>query len=189
MAASTDSVRRGNGATATLYFLVCQAGWFVCVLSAARGAAWLGLLFAACAVAWHLARVPEPGREARLLVVSVVLGMGWESVLVYSGLLAYQTGTLVEGIAPYWLGALWALFAIQFNVVYVWLRGRPLLAAILGAAAGPLSFRAGAALGAVHFNRPVAAWIVLALGWAVLLPVLLRLAQHWDGVHGARVSD
>ncbi|MEZ0603574.1 DUF2878 domain-containing protein [Paraburkholderia sp. IW21] len=171
-----------NRTRAGLYFVVCQAGWFVCVLSAARGAGWLGMLFAACAVAWHLARVAEPLREARLLVVTVWVGMMWESLLVYSGLLSYPSGTFVEGLAPYWLSALWALFAIQFNTVFAWLRARTLLAALLGAIAGPMSFRAGAALGAVRFNKPVAAWIVLALGWAVLLPALLRLAQRWDGV-------
>ncbi|MFM0597682.1 DUF2878 domain-containing protein [Paraburkholderia dilworthii] len=175
--------RRSSGTTAGLYFVVCQAGWFVCVLSAARGAGWLGMLFAGCAVVWHLTRVPEPRREARLLAATVCVGMIWESVLVYAGLLVYPSGTVIDGCAPYWMSALWALFAIQFNVVFAWLRARPVLAAVLGALAGPLSFRAGAALGAVHFNRPLAAWIALALGWAVLLPALLQLAQRWDGVH------
>ncbi|ASL47243.1 hypothetical protein bAD24_III07605 [Burkholderia sp. AD24] len=172
-----------SGTTAGLYFVICQAGWFVCVLSAARGAGWIGMTFAACAVVWHLTRVSEPQREARLLAMTVCVGMIWESVLVYAGLLVYPSGTVIDGFAPYWMSALWALFAIQFNVVFAWLRARPVLAAVLGALAGPLSFRAGAALGAVHFNRPLAAWIALALGWAVLLPALLQLAKRWDGVH------
>ncbi|WGS52385.1 DUF2878 domain-containing protein [Paraburkholderia sp. D15] len=175
--------RGGDASAAGLYFVVCQAGWFVCVLGGAHDMGWLGMLFAACAVAWHLTRVAGPRREARLLVATVGIGMVWESVLVASGLLSYPSGTLIEGCAPYWMSALWALFAIQFNVVFAWLRTRLLLAALLGAVAGPLSFRAGASLGAVHFDQPLAAWIALGLGWAVLLPGLLRLARHWDGVH------
>lgn len=175
--------RGGSGTAAGLYFVVCQAGWFVCVLSAARGVSWFGMVFAACAVVWHLTHVPEPRREARLLAVTVCVGMIWESVLVVAGLLVYPSGTLIVGCAPYWMIALWALFAIQFNVVFAWLRARPMLAAVQGALAGPLSFRAGAALGAVHFNHPLAAWLTLALGWAVLLPALLQLAKRWDGVH------
>lgn len=126
--------RGGSGMAAGLYFVICQAGWFICVLSAARGAGWLGMLFAACAVVWHLTRVPEPRREARLLAVTVCVGMIWESVLVYAGLLVYPSGTVIDGCAPYWMSALWALFAIQFNVVFAWLRARPVLAAVLGAA-------------------------------------------------------
>ncbi|WP_345815952.1 DUF2878 domain-containing protein [Paraburkholderia sp. PREW-6R] len=180
------STRRGDSATAGLYFVVGQIGWFVCVLGAAHSQAWLGMLFAALAVAWHLLRVADARREARLLVVTVSIGMIWESLLVYSGLLAYPSGTFIAGVAPYWLGALWALFAIQFNTVYGWLHGRPLLAALLGALAGPLSFRAGAALGAVRFIQPLAAWTVLALGWCVMLPSLLWLARRWDGVSAGR---
>ncbi|WP_144109863.1 DUF2878 domain-containing protein [Paraburkholderia sp. BCC1886] len=165
-----------------LYFVVCQAGWFVCVLGGAHRAGWLGVLFAACALAWHLTRVPAPRREARLVAVTVAIGLAWESLVVDAGLLSYPSGAWINGLAPYWLCALWALFAIQFNVVYAWLRGHVVWAALLGAIAGPLSFRAGAALGAVHVERPVAAWVTLSIGWAVLLPGLLRLAQHWDGV-------
>ncbi|WP_260467534.1 DUF2878 domain-containing protein [Pandoraea apista] len=40
---------------------------------------------------------------------------------------------------------------------------------------GPLSFRAGAALGAVTFTSPWAALTVIAIGWAVHFPVLLWL--------------
>ncbi|MFM0737438.1 DUF2878 domain-containing protein [Paraburkholderia xenovorans] len=174
---------------AWLYFAVCQLGWFVCVLSAARGAGWLGMLFAVAAVLWHLWRVAGPIREARLLALTVAVGMMWESALVYSGLLSYPSGTFIVGLAPYWLSALWALFAIQFNTVYVWLREKTWLAALLGALAGPLSFRAGAALGAVHFDRPLAAWVVLSFGWAVLLPALLKLARRWDGVHYAGQAE
>ncbi|WP_415767808.1 DUF2878 family protein [Paraburkholderia sp. J69-1] len=58
------------------------------------------------------------------------------------------------------------------------------LAALLGAAGGPLSFRAGAALGAVHFAQPMAAFCALALGWSVILPASLWLAERWDGMSG-----
>ncbi|MGF6770023.1 hypothetical protein P3T18_002502 [Paraburkholderia sp. GAS199] len=178
------AAQSSTGTPAWAYFVVCQAGWFVCVLGAAHGVGWLGMLFAVAAFVWHLTHVADARREARLVAVVVCVGMVWESLLVLAGLLAYPSGIVVAGLAPYWLSALWALFAIQFNTVYVWLREKRWLAALLGAIAGPASFRAGAALGAVRFERPLAAWLVLALGWAVLLPALLTLARRWDGVHG-----
>ncbi|MGI4814613.1 MAG: DUF2878 family protein [Janthinobacterium lividum] len=75
----------------------------------------------------------------------------WESLLARTGLLVYPNGVLMAGTAPYWILALWALFAVQFNTLFDWLKGRWCLAAVLGGIAGPMSFRAGAALGAVRF--------------------------------------
>jgi len=52
----------------------------------------------------------------------------------------------------------------------------------LGAVAGPLSFRAGAALGALNFVKPLPAFVSLAIGWALLLPLIVLLSRRWDGV-------
>jgi hypothetical protein len=56
---------------------------------------------------------------------------------------------------------------------------------LLGAIAGPVSFHAGAALGAVYFLKLWPAAIVLTVGWAILLPLLMVLAGRWDGVRNA----
>ncbi|MFL9896379.1 DUF2878 family protein, partial [Paraburkholderia sp. RL17-381-BIF-C] len=84
---------------------------------------------------------------------------------------------------PWWLLALWALFAVQLNVLFGWLKRRLLLAAAAGALAGPLSFRAGAAFGAVQFADPVLSFVAIGAGWAVLMPLMLALARRWNGVH------
>ena len=165
-----------------LYFVVGQAGWFACVLSAARGMAWIGIAFVVLLIAAHLLRVSQPLEELKLLVAVIALGAVWESAQVYFGILGYPRGTDVRGLAPLWIVALWALFAAQFNTTYKWLKRRLLTAAVLGAIAGPLSFRAGAALGAVRFLHPRGSVAVVAVGWAVLLPIVVVLARRWDGV-------
>jgi hypothetical protein len=165
-----------------LYFLVGQAGWFACVLSAARGAPVIGVIVVAILLAAHLFRVPRPAEECKFLAFVVVLGAIWESVVVRLGLLSYTSGTLIEGFAPTWIVALWALFGAQFNTCYTWLKARPAVAALLGAIAGPVSFRAGASLGAVHFNWPLPTVLTLVAGWAVILPLLTLVSRRWDGV-------
>lgn len=162
------------------YFAVCQLGWFACVESAARGSPWMGMVYAIAAVAAHLSHTRRAGLEARLLVAAVLIGAIWESVLVASGLLSYPNGILVPGTAPYWILGLWALFAIQLNVLFVWLKGRWVLAAFLGALAGPLSFRAGAALGAVKIHDLLPSYAALACGWGVLMPGLLLIDRHLE---------
>jgi hypothetical protein len=167
----------------TIYFIVGQFGWFACVLSAAHDVPWIGVAVTLVLVAVHLARVDRRVPELKLLASVIAIGAVWESVPVAAGLLVYPNGTVLPGAAPYWILALWALFAAQFNTTFGWLKSRMLLASVLGAVAGPLSFRGGAALGAVRFAQPLAATLTLAAGWAVLLPVLILLSRRWDGVH------
>jgi hypothetical protein len=81
----------------TLYFVIGQAGWFACVMSAADGAAWIGVAFAVVLVTLHVVRVARPVEELKLLAGVVVAGGIWESALVHSGLLIYPSGTVISG--------------------------------------------------------------------------------------------
>jgi hypothetical protein len=172
-----------------IYVVFCNLGWFVCVMSAAAGRPWLGVLFAGVAIAYHLWRATQPRLELYLLLSVIAAAALWESLLTATGLLVYPNGILFAQTAPYWILALWALFTIQLNVLFRWLRGRYWLAAALGALAGPLSFRAGAALGAVHFPNQSAALSALAIGWTLWLPLLIALSSRWDGMRQATPSD
>lgn len=140
------------------------------------------MLFVAVLLACHLRQAHLPMRELRLAGWIVLAAVPWETALVRAGLITYPYGVLWPGIVPPWLLALWVLFAIQLNVLFRWLRGRPWLAGLLGAIAGPLSFRAGVALGAAHFPDVPAAMAVIAAGWAVWMPSLVWLAQRNDGI-------
>lgn len=86
-----------------------------------------------------------------------------------------------EFLAPWWILALWALFATTLNVSLGWLRSRLLLAGVLGGVAGPFAYWAGERLGALSLREPVAALGALTLGWAAILPALLALARRLDG--------
>jgi hypothetical protein len=55
-----------------------------------------------------------------------------------------------------------------------------LLAAALAAVAAPLSYLAGQRLGALSMPRPALALAAQAVGWAVILPLLLHLARRLD---------
>mgnify|MGYP003337800931 CR=1 FL=1 len=166
---------------ALLYAIAGQAGWFVCVLSAAHDAAWVGVAFVAILLGLHLWLAREPNRELRLVLWVVVAAVPWETLLIRAGLIDYPHGTLWAGFAPPWLLSLWVLFAIQLNVLFRWLRGRWWLATVLGAVAGPLSFRAGAALGAAQMPDVALTMGVLAAGWALWVPVLVWIGQRSDG--------
>jgi hypothetical protein len=159
-----------------------QLGWFACVLGGANQLPWLGTLVAALIVAWHLSLAPRPGREVALLAAVGALGALWDSLLVAAGWLEYPSGTLLSNTAPHWIVAMWVLFASTLNVSLRWLRGRWMLATLLGAVAGPLAYYAGAGLGGVVITEPLLAFTALAAGWAAFVPLLIWLSTRLDGM-------
>jgi hypothetical protein len=157
-----------------------QAGWFACVLGAARGWWWLGpLLVAAIAGAWLLV-APRPRGLAVLLALTGIVGLCWDSALALLGLIAYRPGPLSPPLAPLWILAMWVLFATTLQVSLRWLRGRWWLAALLGALLAPLAYVGGAHLGALQLLQPQVALLAQAAGWALLLPALVALARRCD---------
>lgn len=164
-------------------FIAFQAGWFAIVLSAAAGRPWLGLPVVLTVLALHLLAVARPRREASLLAIAVLLGLVVDSLLLSGGWLAYASGLWLPGLAPWWILALWPLFATTLNVSLRWLQGRWLLSAALGAVGGPLSYFAGARLGAVDIAAGLEPLLVLGLAWALATPLLSWVAARLDGVH------
>jgi Protein of unknown function (DUF2878) len=87
---------------------------------------------------------------------------------------------------PAWILALWAVFATALNVSLRWLNnvkshGKWLIAVLFGAIGGPLAYMGAARLGAVNLNLYPQSYIALGLGWAIMTPILIKLAQKFDG--------
>jgi hypothetical protein len=53
-----------------------------------------------------------------------------------------------------------------------WLKGRFVLAAVLGAITGPLSYFAGVELGAAQWGDETQALVLLGIIWAIAMPLL-----------------
>lgn len=157
-----------------------QVGWFACVLGAASGHPWLGPIVAGIVLAVHLGMAGEPAREAGLIALLAVVGTALDSVPVAAGWLSYGHGEWTGWLAPVWITALWGLFGTTLNVSLRWLHGRYLLAAVLGLLAGPASYMAGGALGAVEILEPTAALGGLAALWAAVTPFAVWLAGWAD---------
>jgi hypothetical protein len=164
-------------------FVAFQCGWLACVLGAAHGWPFAGTAAAAAIVAWHVLRALRPAEELKLIVIALAIGVLWDSSLAALGWIDFTSGTLIAGLAPPWILALWALFATTLNVSLEWLKAKTLMAALLGAIAGPLSYWAGVRLGAIEFVAPLQAMVALAIGWGVMTPLLVAAARRYDGIH------
>jgi hypothetical protein len=164
-----------------LNFVAFQLAWFACVLGGAHDRVAAGTLAVAAVVALHLALAPQPGPEARLVAIVTAIGLAWDSLIVSLGLMSYPAGTFSPGVAPVWILAMWALFATTLNLSMGWMKGRPWLAVAFGAVGGPLAYLAGKKLGGVEMSEPALALLAQGLGWAVMMPLLLRLAARLNG--------
>jgi len=167
-------------------FVAFQCGWFACVLGAAHGWPLVGAAAAMTIVALHLACAPRAAPELKLVMLAFAMGALWDSALVSSGWIVFTSGMLIDGVAPPWILALWALFATTLNASLGWLKNKLLMAALFGALGGPLSYWAGMRLGALQFAAPMAALIALSIGWGVMTPLLIMAARRFDRLHTTR---
>ena len=165
----------------TINYLAFQAGWFACVLGAAKGYPMLGPIVVLVAVVWHLFHAQRPAKELTLLIFCALIGLVFDSLLLATGWVKFTNGMLLQNLAPYWMVALWIVFATSLNQSMAWLRGRPLLAAVFGAVGGPLSYLAGAKLGAMTLVSTMPALLALAVGWGLIMPILINLSVKYDG--------
>ncbi len=151
-----------------------QVGWFACVFSAAAGVPLIGVAAVAVAVIVHLVLSENPRSEGILMFLAIALGVSWESALVAAGVVSYEVGNLLPGMAPYWIVAMWVLFATTLNSSMRWLRKSLPLAIATGAIGGPMSYFAGLKFGAINFSDTGVALALIGVGWAVLLPLMVR---------------
>ena len=164
--------------TRLINFALFQAGWFVCVLGAASGRAWLGTTLGLALVFTHLALVPNRGQEARLLIFALVIGTVVDSFHALTGTLVFFSGGILPGLAPPWLIVLWMQLASTLRFSLNWLGGRYVLACVLGALSGAGAYAAGGRLGAAGFGPDyVLALAQIGAGWGLALPLLLFVAQ------------
>jgi hypothetical protein len=166
-----------------------KLAWLSTIFGGANELPMLGPLAVTIAVAVHLRLAAEPQRELTLVAITGAIGLAWDSVMVSAGWMSYPSGTFVAGLAPYWILGMWMLFATTLNVTFRWLHSRMLLAVIMGAVFGPLSYMAGSAAGAVQLNNPTVVYVTLSASWALLMPGLLLLARQLDGTQPAAVES
>ncbi len=157
-----------------------QLVWFAVVISAARGQPGWGISAALAFASTQWWFSPFRGADTRALAFALGCGLVLDGALAATGWLQYAS-PLISLPAPVWIVALWLAFAMTLNHSMNFLRGRPLLAALLGGIGGPLAYL-GAARGfdAVVFVAP--AWhaiALLAFGWAAVLGSLAVLTQRW----------
>ena len=116
------------------------AGWLACVLGAAGGRWEAGAAIGVALVALHVGLAERRADEIRLIVVVTAIGYTVDSLQTAFGLLIFASAQPAAWLAPAWIAVMWMLFACTLRYAFAWLRGAPLLAALLGILKAGCSF-------------------------------------------------
>jgi hypothetical protein len=158
--------------------ILFQIGWFACVLTAASNQPLVGAIISLFIIVSHVLISKQYKQEIRIIVIAMIIGLFWDSLIVSAGWITYTSGMLSNFITPYWIVLMWALFATTLNYSLSWMKEKFLLSVVFGAIAGPLAYYAGVKLGAVEFTNEINALVALSIGWAIFTPSLLKLASY-----------
>jgi len=161
-----------------LNLLLFQVAWFAAVLGAAGGMAWLGPLALVPVLGVHLALQEDRRGEVTLILAAAAIGFLFDTLMVATGAFTPVQSLLPRPFSPPWMVGLWMNFAATLNVSLSWLLGRYRLAAMFGGIGGPLAYYSGAKLGATETLPSLTGMVILAVGWAIMTPLLAWLAER-----------
>ncbi|CEN55676.1 DUF2878 domain-containing protein [Candidatus Methylopumilus turicensis] len=154
-----------------------QIGWFSCVLGAANQRPWMGVFIACLVLSIHLAKSSDARFEFKFLITALIIGIIFDGIPQSLGWITFNPVSYWPNILPPpWMIMLWALFASTLNISLSWLQNKNIVAILIGAVAGPVSYWSGARLGALTLSNANAAMIYLAIGWGLIVPLLLKIA-------------
>ncbi|MDF0732392.1 DUF2878 domain-containing protein [Pseudomonas entomophila] len=146
-----------------------QVGWWGCVLGARYP--WL-LLAVLAGLLLHLWLSPRRAAE-----LGAVLRVGLLGCLLDASLGLFGVFDFAQRPLPVWLALLWLVLASGLRHSLAWARQPAWRGALLGLCGGPPAYLAGAALTGVGLPLgTLATSVLLALLWALWLPLCLRLA-------------
>ena len=165
-----------------------QIAWFACTLGAAQNQPWFGLGISFIVLAWHFGQVKHLKNEAYLLLSALLIGFAFDQTLLSTQLIDYQSHGWNNAVVPMWILALWLTFATLLNISLRWMRLHLIYAVLLGLVGGPLAYLGAESLHAITIVDQRTYW-VLAIGWAVITPLLIILSKRFDGFEPAKLSN
>ncbi len=156
-----------------LNFGLFQLLWFTIILGVASDMIWPALLAFLSFLIIHFVTSYNPGEDAKLIVISLVLGLILDSIWQLSGLIEYKHSALFFPFAPYWILLLWIAFAMTLKHSMQWVFQYKKLAIVFAALGGTLSYFAAERLGAIEILHPFLAMFFLSFSWAIVMAILV----------------
>jgi hypothetical protein len=157
-------------------FIVFQACWFGSVLGTANNLGWLGPLLVFFTVPLQIYILTENHKvEFLFVMICGILGFFLETIMIVGNV--YIPFDNSWGMfCPPWMAGLWFNFAMLVSISLAWLKGKYVLAVLIGGVFGPLAYWGGEKLGAIELATDNLRWFIpMVLCWALVLPFLVSL--------------
>jgi hypothetical protein len=159
--------------------LFFQGVWYFAVLGGETGNQWLGPAGLMLFIISHYFLSETAIADYLLAVMAILIGLMIETAFFRADLIIYTHSDPASQFAPPWILVLWANFALTMNGCLKWLQERLLLAAVLGAIGGPLTYFAGIKLGAATAGTSMPIVLFgIAITYALVTPLLLEAARR-----------
>jgi len=158
--------------------LLFQIGWFICASSVKFDLELPALSLCGLLILIHLIRSKNLTQELSISALVVVLGIGVDSSFQYLQIIDFY-GWHTTTLSPFWDWMIWLMFALTLRGSLAFLTKMSWVAqAFIGLVFSPLSYIAGAKLGAAHFDPNISNVSAIGLTWMLLLPCIFRM-QEW----------
>lgn len=126
----------------------------------------------------HIYTSRIPVQEIKMGVCAVSTGILVDSLLQHFSVIRFD-GWALGSLSPFWLWALWAMLGLTFNSSLAFLKEQSTITtAFIGLVFGPLTYYAGAKLGAAEFDASITHMASLAIVWMFVMPLLVFTAQQ-----------
>jgi hypothetical protein len=155
-----------------------QAGWWACITSVARGLEVEAIVFCLCLIGVHLRFSKSTRLEVKIGLVALLLGILLDSGLQYFSVIDFY-GWALGPLSPFWIWTLWVMFALTLNSSLAFLKKQSLIiSACLGLIFGPMTYYAGAELGAADLDASISHFLSLGVAWMLAMPLMVFIAQQ-----------
>lgn len=153
--------------------------WIACVAGSAKGLLWPAALSVGLLAAFQLHPKNRHPNDMRLVWASIGLGIVVDSLWVQLGWMEFTEKRPFPNLAPAWIVLLWVGFALTVNHSLKWLMAHPVLPALVGGLAAPITYYAGIKIGAVVYTQSVTLISIgLGIAWAASLTILVELGKR-----------
>ena len=153
--------------------------WIACVAGSAQKLLWPAITSCGLLALYQLHPKNRHPNDLILVWIGMVLGIVVDSIWVKLGYMDFTDKRPFENFAPGWIIILWVGFALTVNHSLKWLIAHPLLPAITGAIAAPITYFAGIKIGAVVYTESVViVSIGLAIAWGMALTIMVEVGKR-----------
>ena len=160
-----------------------QLGWWACIGGVRLGLEIEAIVVCLCWIGAQLWLSTSRLHDIQLGGFALLIGIVADSLLQYFSVIVFY-GWSLGSLSPFWLWTLWVVFALTLNASLDFLKKLPNFAvSLLGLVFGPLTYLAGAKLGAAQLDASAFHVLCLGMVWMIALPMLVLFAHHTSHTH------